>query len=165
MGVHSRTGMNNYSLTVLLAEDNKDDLTLFRMALKKADVPEVRLQTVCDGEEAIAYLTGGGDFTDRAACPLPDVVLLDLNMPRINGFEVLQWIRQDPKFSSLLVHILTTSCRDADVRRAYELRANSYVTKPGRVEDLVAFIRGLVLWHKFICLPILSPEKPSLVRR
>lgn len=148
----------NPNFTVLLADDNPDDLTLFRTALRKADVPEIRLQTVCDGEEAIAYLTGGGDFRDRSAYPLPDIVLLDLNMPRVNGFEALQWIRGDANFGLLIVHILTSSSRAADVNRAYELRANSFVTKPGRVSDLIAFIQELSAWHKFISLPGLAQK-------
>ena len=150
--------MINSSLIILLAEDSQDDITLFRMALEKANVQEVRLQTVRDGEEAIAYLSGAGIFCDRAAHPLPDIVLLDLNMPRLNGFEVLQWIRQEAKFNLLMVDILTTSSREADVRRAYELRANSYVIKPSRVNDLVILIQRFVAWHCCVSLPKISPE-------
>jgi len=154
--------MINPNLNILLAEDNQDDITLFRMALEKANVPEVQLQTVCDGEEAIAYLTGEGNFSEREAHPLPDIVLLDLNMPRANGFEVLQWIRLDAKFSSLMVHVLTTSSRESDIRRAYELRANSYVVKPSRVNDLVLLIQRFVAWHLCVSLPRVLPEKPLL---
>jgi CheY-like chemotaxis protein len=143
--------MSNLSLNILLSEDNQDDLTLFQMALDKAKV-SARLQTVRDGEEAIDYLKGENDFSDRKAHPLPDLILLDLNMPRRNGFEVLEWIRQDAIYKHLMVHVLTASCREVDVRRAYDLHANSYIVKPSRVNELVSFITGLINWHRFVCL-------------
>ncbi len=139
------------TLTILLVEDNEDDLTLFRSALKKAEVPEVNLLTVSDGEEAVAYLRESP--VSETISPIPHVVLLDLNMPRRNGFEVLQWIRDDPRFSLLTVHVLTTSARQVDVEQAYALRANSYIVKPSHISDLVAWIQAMVAWHKFVSLP------------
>jgi CheY-like chemotaxis protein len=143
----------NRWLNILLTEDNSDDVFFFQNAFKKAGGSGI-LHAVSDGLEALAYLTGEGAYSDRAMYPFPDVLLLDLNMPRMNGFEVLEWVRQDPTCSRLTVYILTSSSREADVQRAYELRANSYVVKPTRVDQLVAFVTTLHEWHRFIALPI-----------
>lgn len=143
------------TFNILVAEDNEDDLILLRQAFKKAEVAS-RLHHVSDGVEALAYLQGEGAFSDRKAHPFPDILLLDLNMPRKNGFEVLERIRQDAKCSHLVVHMLTSSSREADVRRAYDLRANTFLLKPSRMDELVAFVTTLHQWHRFVCL--LSPQ-------
>jgi CheY-like chemotaxis protein len=140
------------ALIILVADDNEDDAFLLQEAFKKAGVAN-RLLVVGDGLEAVAYLKGDGVYSDRAAHPYPDVLLLDLNMPRMNGFEVLEWLRKDSQCRRLVVHVLTASCRDEDVRRAYDLHANSYVMKPTRVDELVAFAATLHQWHRFTCLP------------
>lgn len=139
-------------LCILLAEDNSDDVFLLREACKRAGI-SARLQDVPDGLEALAYLKGEGVYGDRMAHPPPDVLLLDLNMPRMNGYEVLEWVRKDAQWGRLVVHVLTASPRDADVQRAYDLRANSYVVKPTRIDDLSAFISALHQWHRFTALP------------
>ncbi|MEP6757365.1 MAG: response regulator [Chthonomonadales bacterium] len=108
---------------------------------------------VCDGVEALAYLNGEESFGDRENYPFPDLLLLDLNMPRINGFEVLEWIRDQEKFRHLLVHVMSYSSRDSDIERAYELHANSYIVKPSRVDRLTELIIALHQWHRFISLP------------
>ena len=87
---------------------------------------------------------------------MPDIVLLDLNMPRRNGFEVLQWIREDARFNLLMVHVFTTSSRQADVQRAYALRANAYVVKPSHIHELVLLIQSLAAWHRCITFPSLA---------
>jgi len=139
------------SLNLLLAEDNPDDVFFFRNAFKKAEVSGM-LHAVCDGVEAVAYLKGEAAYHDRASYPFPDVLLLDLNMPRMDGFEVLEWVRTDAKCSRLIVHVLSYSARDADVARAYELHANSYIIKPTRVDELAAFMRALREWQRFVVL-------------
>jgi CheY-like chemotaxis protein len=152
----------NDSLTVLIAEDNADDIFLLQQAFKKAGAAS-GFQAVRDGLEAQAYLKGEAAYSDRNAHPFPDVLLLDLNMPRMNGFELLEWIRDDPACNRLIVHVMTASSRDADVQRAYELGANSYVVKPSRVDELVAFVTALRQWHRFTVLPA-KPE-PHLAAR
>ena len=142
----------NIAFNILIAEDNEDDLFLLEQAFKKAAVTS-SLYKVCDGYEALAYLKGDGIYSDRAKYPLPDILLLDLNMPRVNGFEVLEWLRQQPKLGRLIVHVLTASSRDEDVQRAYDLRANGFVVKPSRVDELVAFVTALHTWHRIVCLP------------
>ncbi|MFO1499207.1 MAG: response regulator [Verrucomicrobiota bacterium] len=139
-------------LKILLAEDNADDVFFMQEAFRKAGVSS-QLHAVCDGLEARAYLQGEAAYHDRAAYPFPDMLLLDLNMPRMNGFEVLQWLRQESPCPQLIVHILTASCRTEDIERAYRLTANSYALKPTRLTDLIAFVGALHEWHRFACLP------------
>ena len=138
--------------SVLAAEDNEDDIFLLREAFHKAGSTS-RLFTVGHGVEAVAYLKGDEAYGNRDDYPFPDVLLLDLNMPGMNGFEVLGWLRQDPRCSRLVVHVLTASARDADVQRAYQLGANSFVVKPNRFDQLVAFVAALHQWHRFTSFP------------
>jgi CheY-like chemotaxis protein len=114
---------------VLLAEDSDDDVIMLRRALRRAGI-DTPLQVVSDGEEAIAYLRGVGKFNNRAEYPLPDLFLLDLKMPHRDGFEVLEWLRQQPSLAPLRTIVLTNSEQSFDVDRAYALGANSFLTKP-----------------------------------
>ncbi len=134
-----------------MAEDHDDDAVLLRQAFAKAQV-QARLQVVPDGAEVIEYLRGAGVYADRVAFPFPHLLLLDVNTPRRNGFEVLEWLRQQPSCHNLMVHVFTSSARAADVTRAYELRANSYVVKPSRMDELTAFAQALGDWHRFVRL-------------
>src|SRR6266850_4379035 len=113
---------------ILLAEDREDDIVLVRRAFAKAYVLNP-LQIVRDGEELVAYLKGEGKYANRAEYPLPDLLLLDLKMPRMDGFQVLEWIRQQPGLSNLRVVVLTSSENMRDVNRAYQLGANSFMVK------------------------------------
>jgi CheY-like chemotaxis protein len=140
------------AFNILLAEDNPDDVFLLQEAFRKAGARH-HLAVVENGVEAVAYLKGDHPYTDRSEHPFPDVMLLDLNMPRMNGFEVLEWVRQSSHCRELMVHVLTASSRDLDVQRAYELGANSYLVKPNRMDELNAFAAALNQWHRFICLP------------
>jgi CheY-like chemotaxis protein len=151
-GISPAVPLAKEPLNILLAEDNPDDIFFFRSAYKKAALAGT-FNAVCDGMEVQAYLNGEEAFGDRTLYPFPDVLLLDLNMPRINGFEVLEWIRENPKFSCLIVHVLSYSSREADIERVYALHANSYVVKPSRVDKLVEFITALDRWHHFVSLP------------
>ena len=136
-------------MNILIADDSADDVFLLQRAFKKAGVIS-RLQVVSDGLQALAYLKGENAFADRATNPIPDLLLLDLNMPCMNGFEVLEWIRQDSHCSRLIVHVLTASARESDVERAYELGANGFIVKPTRIDELVFFVQALHGWHRFI---------------
>lgn len=135
--------------TLLVADDNPDDVFLLQKAFTKAKV-ELPFSVVNDGTEAIAYLAGEGEYQNRVAHPFPDVLLLDLNMPRRNGFEVLQWIRQNSRCSRLIVHVFTASARLADIERAYDLGANSFVVKPTRIDELADFVTALQSWQRFV---------------
>ena len=140
------------ALKILIVEDNPDDVFFFKQAMKKASA-DFHLHTVSDGVQAVAYLKGEAAFNDRASHPFPDVLLLDLNMPGMNGFELLEWVRSSSHSSHLIVHVMSASSRDLDIQKAYELGANSYVIKPSRIDELIRFVAALDQWHKFIALP------------
>ena len=114
---------------VLIAEDSENDLLMLQRAFRQASIT-APVQFVTDGEQAIAYLKGEGKFARRDEFPLPDVLLLDLKMPRKNGFAVLEWLRTQPSLRHLRVVVLTTSEDLRDVNRAYALGAASFLTKP-----------------------------------
>lgn len=115
--------------TILLVEDNEDDAFFMSQALKDAKIRNP-LQHVEDGRLAIDYLAGNGAFADRGKFPLPASVFLDLKLPHKDGFEVLQWIRAQPQFAKLIVIVLTSSNEPVDIKRAYQLGANSFAVKP-----------------------------------
>src|SRR6267378_1123057 len=121
---------------ILLVEDREDDIALLRRAFDQALLTNP-LQVLRDGEEAIAYLAGEGKYADRRQHPLPWLVLLDLKMPRVDGFEVVKWIRARPEFKSLVVIVLTASDQIRDVNHAYALGANSFMVKPTDFENVV----------------------------
>jgi CheY-like chemotaxis protein len=125
---------------VLIAEDDPGDIFLLQRAFTVAGVP-ASLHFVRDGQEAIDYLGGEANYADRTAYPLPDLMLLDLKMPRLNGFDVLQWLRQQPGLKRLLVTILTSSDQTRDIDRAYDLGANSYLLKPHGSTELAELVQ------------------------
>ncbi|MBL9169466.1 MAG: response regulator [Verrucomicrobiales bacterium] len=139
----------NSELQILLAEDQENDVTLLRQAFIRAAV-KCTMQSVPDGAEALAYLGGSGSYSDRSTFPFPQLVLLDVNLPRLDGFEVLQRLRSNESLRPLIVHLFTSSTRSSDIERAYRLGANSYVVKPGSMDGLVAFARALQDWHRFV---------------
>jgi CheY-like chemotaxis protein len=140
------------TLNILVAEDNPDDIFLLEQAFRKAGVTS-RLVAVRDGVEAIAYLKGEETYRDRTENPFPDVLLLDLNMPRLNGFEVLEWVRGDVQCGGLMVYVVTASARESDMEQAYALHANGFVVKPNRFDELVTFVSALHQWHRFALVP------------
>jgi CheY-like chemotaxis protein len=119
----------------LLVEDNEDHIVLFKRAFSRSNVLNP-LQVVRNGHEAICYLEGSGRYRNRHEFPLPSLVLLDLKLPGIDGFEVLTWIREQPSLRTLRVIVLTSSEEMRDVNRAYQLGANSFLVKPMELEDL-----------------------------
>lgn len=128
--------------TILHIEDDPNDTLLFEHACRKAGVP-FSLQAVSDGDQAIAYLRGIDCFSDRVKHPLPKLILLDLKMPRLSGFDVLTWLRDDDVLRQVPVVVLTSSNHDADVKRAYDLGAKSYLVKPVGFEALVELVKTL----------------------
>lgn len=125
---------------ILLAEDDPNDTLLIQRAFQKAGLGE-NLKAVSDGDEVIGYLRGDGPYSDRSRYPLPFLLLLDLKMPATDGFEVLEWLRSQPNLKRLLVVVLTSSNLQADVDRAYELGANSYLVKPVEFNEMVHMIQ------------------------
>ncbi len=127
---------------ILLAEDDEDHVLLIRRALQQAGLLNP-LFVVSNGEEAINYLAGIGRYSNREEFPLPALLLLDLKMPRKNGFEVLEWIRSHPTMRALRVIVLTTSSDLRDVNRAYQLGANSLLVKPDDFNQVVMLLKAL----------------------
>lgn len=125
---------------ILLAEDEEDYVLLIRQAFAKARIPNP-LHVVWNGQEVIAYLKGEGKYSNRDEYPLPDLLLLDLKMPRVNGLEVLKWMRAQPGLATLRVLVLTSSDQIRDVNEAYRLGANSFMVKPNDFEDTVQLSR------------------------
>src|ERR1700743_1187516 len=122
--------------TVLVADDDENDIYLQKRAFLRAGI-DAPLKWVRDGEEAIQYLQGDKSFADRSNFPIPILLLLDLKMPRTNGFEVLEWGRKQSDLRRLLVVVMTNSDEPGDIERAYDLGANSFVKKPGDFTDLL----------------------------
>src|SRR5690349_8172627 len=118
---------------ILLVEDREDDIVLIRRSFEAANIPNP-LFVVRNGEDAIMYLSSEGKYANRDEYPLPDLVLLDLKLPGIDGFEILQWIRRQPNLRQLRVIVLTSSEQYRDINRAYELGANSFLIKPNEFE-------------------------------
>jgi CheY-like chemotaxis protein len=144
---------------ILLAEDRHDDVMLIKRALAKANVRNP-VFVVSDGEEALSYLDGAGKYGNRAEYPLPDLMLLDLKMPKVDGFEVLRYLRSQPGFKSLRIIVLTSSEEIFDVNRAYDLGANSFLVKPLEFENFAALMRTMAkFWFQHSTNP--SSDRPS----
>jgi CheY-like chemotaxis protein len=134
--------MQTGNFTVLLVENDLNDVFLVKRAFKMASL-QTPLQIVTDGREAIHYLRGEGKYSDRHAHPLPKLIVMDINMPRLTGFEVLEWIKHDLLLRRIPVIIVSSSESPEDINRAYELGANAYMIKPvdyRQVEHLFASI-------------------------
>ena len=148
---------------ILLVEDREDDILLIKKAFTEGHINNP-LQIVRDGDEAMSYLAGEGDYANRAEYPLPDLVLLDLKLPRVDGFEVLRWIRRQPGFATMRVVVLTSSDAIRDVNRAYSLGANSFMVKPLEFENVVELAKVLrTYWLKTDKAPSASRSATDVV--
>lgn len=132
-------------LTILLVEDDENDILLIQRAFRKAKLSNP-LQVVRDGEQAVAYLRGDSEFADRSRSPLPIVILLDLKLPRLGGHEVLGWLRAQESLKRIPVVVLTSSKESADVNRAYDLGANSYLVKPVEFDNLIEMVKNIDMY-------------------
>lgn len=129
-------------LVVLVAEDDDNDVILLKRALAKAGVVNP-IHVVRDGEEAVAYLSGVGDFSDRTRHPLPDLLLVDLKMPKMDGFEVISWVRKQSQLSALPIVVLTSSNAPRDEEKAIQLGANSFLTKQVEFAHAVELLKDV----------------------
>ena len=129
-------------MVILVVDDLENDIFLIRRAFEQAGVKNP-IFVVRDGEEAVSYLEGDGKFSNRAEFPLPDLMLLDLKLPKMDGFEVLEWVRKHPAFKGLRIVALTSSEDIYDVNAAYHLGANSFLVKPLEFENYPAMMRTL----------------------
>jgi CheY-like chemotaxis protein len=126
--------------SILLVEDDTNDVFFLRRAIQRAGIPNP-VQSVEDGRQAIHYLEGTGDYSNRAKYPLPCLVLLDLKLPYVMGLDVLKWIRTRPELRGIIVLILSASNLAQDIRKAYFLGANSYLVKPTDPDELMSLVR------------------------
>lgn len=137
-------------IQILLVEDNPGDVRLTVEALRDAKVAN-QLHVVGNGEEAIDFLRQQGRHVDAAR---PDIVLLDLNLPRLDGRDVLADIKSDPSLATIPIIVLTSSTAEADIQRSYELHANCFISKPVDFSEFLAAVRSLEgFWLKIVRLP------------
>jgi len=146
-------GNGGKPITILMADDDPDDRQLTKEAFEESHLAN-DLRFVEDGEELLDYLHHRGKYADPATSPRPGLILLDLNMPRMDGREALQQIRADARFRGIRVVIMTTSKAEEDVVRSYDLSAASYITKPVTFERLVDVVKTLgKYWLEIVELP------------
>lgn len=139
---------------ILIAEDDADDQLLIRDALQESGCRNP-IRFVNDGEELLEYLRHHGNYTDPALYPKPGLIVLDLNMPRMDGREALGQIKHDRGLRQIPIIILSTSTAQEDIRNAYDLGANSFLGKPGRFDELVALISKFnSFWLDAVELPV-----------
>jgi chemotaxis family two-component system response regulator Rcp1 len=137
-------------IQILLVEDSPGDVRLTEEVLRDAKIAN-HLHVVADGEQAMEFVGGDGVHADA---PRPDLILLDLNLPRKDGREVLAELKADPRLRGIPVIVLTTSSADRDVLRSYELNANCYITKPIDLDEFISVVRSIEsFWLSIVRLP------------
>ena len=140
--------------TILLVEDNPVDILLMQRAFRNETFANTSLQIVRDGDAAVFYLNGDGEYSDRDRYPLPAIILLDLKLPRRSGHEVLVWLKQQPELKCLPVVMLTSSRQTPDVKLAYDLGVNSYLVKPVGFASLLEMMQSFNdYWLNYTELP------------
>ena len=143
-------GTDAVPIEVLLVEDSPGDVRLTREAFKDAKV-HINLHVASDGAKAMAFLKRDGEY---ASAPRPDLILLDLNLPKKDGREVLAEIKEDPALKTIPVVVLTTSSSEADILRSYQLHANCYITKPVGLEGFLTVVKSIdSFWMSVVRLP------------
>ncbi len=128
------------NLTILIAEDSEDDAFFLERAFRKIGLKNP-VQILTDGAEVLDYLKGQGNYENRAEYPFPSVMFIDLKMPRVNGFEVLQWLMDHPDCKVIPTMVFSSSEQPEDVERSYQLGANAYFVKPNTAEQLADLLR------------------------
>ncbi len=132
--------MSGPDYTILLVEDEENDALLLKRAFRKNNILNP-VQWVKDGLEAVDYLRGHDKYANRELYPFPEVVLLDLKMPRMNGLELLAWIRDHPHTKVIPTIVMTSSGEESDIEKAYRLGANTYMIKPSDLDTLAKMVR------------------------
>ncbi len=142
------------NLTILMADDDDDDSILVREALAESQLP-IELDIVSNGEELMDYLYHRGRYAHNSSSSYPGLILLDLNMPRINGLEALKEIKTDPGLRRIPVVVLSTSRAEEDIYNTYDLGVNSFIIKPVAFASLVEVMKTLVkYWFEIVKLPL-----------
>lgn len=142
---------------ILLVEDDSNDILLIQRAFRKANLINP-IRIVKDGDEAIAYLAGEGNYINRDEFPIPALILLDLKLPRRSGLEVLAWIKQQPVLKRIPVVVLTSSQESKDIDLAYDIGVNSYLLKPVKFTSLIKMVEALdAYWMQLNHYPSVLP--------
>ncbi|MDB6111078.1 MAG: CheY-like response regulator receiver domain protein [Pedosphaera sp.] len=141
---------------ILIVEDNDNDALLLKKALQRNQVTNP-IHIAPDGVEALKYLCGEPPYEDRQAYPFPSVIYSDLKMPRMDGFEVLNYLKSHPDCAIIPVIVMTASDQDQDIKKAYELGANSYIVKPDTLDELTEIV-GLCIDYWKVCS---KPQVPA----
>ena len=145
-------------ITILIADDDEEDRILTQEALAGARLAN-ELRFVVDGQELMDYLRRTGHYAEGADAPVPGIILLDLNMPKLDGREALAEIKADPDLRHIPIVVLTTSSADADIIRSYELGVNSFITKPVTFAGLVEVMQGFSrYWFEIVDIPANVPS-------
>lgn len=141
------------SAVILLVEDDPGDQELTRRALKEGKIKN-DLRIVENGQLAIDYLFRQGDYKEPESSPTPDLILLDLNMPKMGGKEVLERLQKHPRFNQMVIIILTTSDQETDIVKSYSLGVKSYITKPVKFSKFVEIVQNIQkYWFEIVILP------------
>ncbi len=146
----------NDQFTILLVEDEESDVLLIQRAFRKHI--EGQLYVTGNGEEAIEYLSGKGKYSDRKKFPFPDLVISDLKMPKLSGFELLAWIQEHRELRAIPTIVLSSSKLDRDVLRAYELGAKTYMVKPSDFHTLAEMVKVIRDYWAASAKPSLKPR-------
>jgi CheY-like chemotaxis protein len=144
--------------TLLLAEDDENDIMFFKQALEESAeraAIRIRLEVTEDGEQALNYLKGEGEFRDRARYPFPDIIVTDLKMPLVNGLEVLAWLKEHEEYRRIPKILLSASCEECDVDEAYELGVNTYFQKPSSLNDYRELVYHIVCYWAHTQRPVI----------
>jgi two-component system response regulator len=157
-------GCGNKPSVILLVEDDPGDQELTRRALQDGEIAH-ELYVVEDGEAALDYLFGRGRYANPSDCPVPDLILLDLNLPKVTGKQVLEQIHNDAKLRHIPVVVLTTSQLERDIQQCYDSGASSYIVKPVGIDDFLRMIRCVnEYWFEIVRLsPVEGRSCPAPV--
>lgn len=147
-----------HGFTILLAEDDSNDAMLFKYAVADSAAKSrinIDVRIVGDGADAIAYLSGKGDFAVRHSHPFPDLIVLDLKMPRLTGLDVLRWLIEHPEYRRVAKILLTGSSEDRDIEAAYQLGVNTYFQKPGSLDEYRELIHHMISYWAHTKRPVI----------
>lgn len=140
--------------TILIVEDDPNDVDLFRLAFERIGISNP-VQVARDGEEAIAYLSGQGEYAQRDRFPYPDFIMTDLKMPRKNGFDVLLWLKEENSRRIIPTVVFSSSNHVADINKAYHLGANAYLVKPPNFKEMIAVLKQMHDFWNTVEKPVL----------
>ena len=144
--------MKEGTATILIVEDESHDVEFLTRAFQRSGLTNP-IQSVANGEEAIAYLSGKGRYADRIAHPFPRVVITDLKMPQMGGLELLRWMQSNPRSRIVPTIVVTSSTSQSDVNAAFENGASGYMVKPVAFEDLQDMVKTIVSYWRLSLVP------------